>query len=120
MNLLIDGKLTLPPSSVSCFRDVTLYSTIFANFDVLIETRNKHKDMIWHWLKQKGAADYVKDFVRPGQESGFSVSYKRNCNVCVTRITARNLSFIVSRLKQHARWIEQFDPFYGIDESDLV
>ncbi len=53
MNLLIDGKLTLPPSSVSCFRDVTLYSTVFANFDVLVETRNKHKDMIWHWLKQK-------------------------------------------------------------------
>lgn len=109
MNLLIDGKLSLPPSSVSCFRDVTLYGTVFAQFDVLIETRNRNKDMIWHWLKQKGAADYVKDFVTPGQEHGFSVSYKPKCNVCVTRITSRNLSFIVNRLKQHAKWIEQFD-----------
>ncbi len=111
MKLLIDGKLAFPPSSISCFRDVTLYSSIFGDFDILIESRNKHKDIVWKWLKNKGAFDFVDDIVPHNKEYGISLSYKKKCNICVTRITATNLDFIVNRLKEYSYLYRSFDPF---------
>lgn len=109
MKLLIDGKLALPPSSVSCFRDVTLYGSVFSQFEVLVEARRKNRDMIWQWLRDQHALDFVSDFVRPTQEHGVSLSYKRHCNICVTRITANNLQFIINRLSQLSYQNRQFD-----------
>lgn len=109
MKLLIDGKLALPPSSVSCFRDVTLYSSVFGEFEVLVETRKKHRDQVWSWLRDQRALDFVDDFVRPTHAHGVSLSHRRGCNICVTRITAHNLEFIISRLSQLSRQNRQFD-----------
>ena len=109
MKLLIDGKLALPPSSVSCFRDVTLYSSVFGEFEVLVESKKKNRDQVWSFLKQQRALDFVDDFVRPAQEHGVSLSYKRGCNICVTRITANNLEFIINRLSQLSHQYRQFD-----------
>lgn len=115
MRLLIAGKLALPPSSVSCFRDVTLYSSMFSGYEVLIESRRAQRDTVWSWLKSHGAADYVSDFVRPGHVDGVSLSYKKSCNICVTRITANNLEFIINRLAQHARQNLEPDWTAGVD-----
>ena len=109
MRLLIDGKLALPPSSVSCFRDVTLYSSVFGQFEVLVEAKKKNRDMIWNWLRDRGAMDFVDDFVRPDHAHGVTLSYRRNCNICVTRITANNLEFIINRLSQLSHQNRQFD-----------
>ncbi len=100
MNLLIDGKLTLPPSEVSCFRDVTLYGSIFGDFNILIDSDQIKNDLVWMWLKQNSAHDFV-DYILSSRESeaGIRMSNKRGCNICVTSITADNLSFIISRLK---------------------
>jgi hypothetical protein len=108
MKLLIDGKLAFPPSSISCFRDVTLYSHIFGKYEVLVEAKDKHKDVVWHWLKSNGSFDYVDDIIKPGTEAGLSLSYKKRCNICVTRVTANNLNFIITRLKDHASRIDSY------------
>ena len=109
MKLLIDGKLALPPSSVSCFRDVTLYSSVFGQFEVLIESRRRNRDAVWDFLKQRRALDFVDDFARPSQEHGVSLSNRRGCNICVTQITAGNLEFIINRLSQLSHQCRQFD-----------
>ena len=109
MKLLIDGKLSFPPSEISCFRDVTLYGSVFGNFDILIESRNRNKDIIYKWLKQNGSFDFVDDIVPHNTEKGVSLSYKKRCNICTTRITAKNLNFIISRLKQYSSLYQQFE-----------
>lgn len=116
MKLLIDGKLALPPSSVSCFRDVTLYGSIFGDFDILVETRKRHQDLVWTWLKQKGAHDFVDDLVPHNIEHGISISYRKRCNICVTRITPNNLNFIVTRLREFACRYRQYDTSLIIDD----
>ena len=111
MNLLIDGKLTLPPSEVSCFRDVTLYGSVFGKFNILIDPRQIQKDMVWMWLKQNGAHDFV-DYILSSKdfETGIKLSSRKTCNICVTSITADNLSFIISRLKQYAHLRQSYHP----------
>ena len=68
MKLLIDAKLTEPPSEISVFRDITLYST-FLNYDVLLECEEDVKDLYWYWLRNRGAFDYVSDIVKIGLET---------------------------------------------------
>lgn len=114
MRLLIDGVLSLPPSSISCFRDVTLYSSVFNNYEVLIESRRRDRDRIWNWLRDSGAHDFVTDFVRPSQESGVVLSPHERCNICVQSITAETLPQIINLLKSRARLYQP--PASGFDD----
>ena len=100
MYLLIDGNITVPPTSASCLRDVTLYAKVFSNLTPLIECKREQRDTIWHWLKHKSACDFIDDMVRRDTVSGISLGYRKKCNICVTRIGYNNLDFIINRLKQ--------------------
>ena len=42
MNLLIDGSILPPPTEITCFRDVTLYGSVFCSLDVLIEFESEY------------------------------------------------------------------------------
>ncbi len=108
MKLLIDGQLSFPPSEVSSFRDVTLYSSVFAGFEVLIESKNRHKDQVWNWLKQRGAHDFVLDIVPPRTEYGVLLGSADRCNICVQEITTINLRFIINHLKLRAELVRGF------------
>ena len=70
MNLIIDASLSEPPSEVSVFRDVTLYSNVFLNYNILIECDTDMKDLYDYWLKIRGAFDFVDDFVVYDEENG--------------------------------------------------
>jgi len=98
MLVIIDAELSVPPSSVSCFRDVTLYSNCFLKADVLMECPQDDKDLYWKWLKRKGAFDFIKDIVRPHEEHGFLIKEKRG-NLSIDRIIESNLNFILDRLR---------------------
>jgi len=102
MNLVIDGKLALPPTESMLFRDVTLYAKVFSNLTPIIECRRDQRDTIWHWLKSTGSFDFVDDLVRRDTEKGISIGDRKHCNICVTEIGYNNLNFIISRLKQSA------------------
>lgn len=100
MYLVIDGSLALPPSSTSCFRDVTLFAKSFTNFTPIVECKRSDRDLIWKWLKINGGLDFVEDVTRRNVVTGVTMSYRKRCNICVTRIGYNNLNFILNRLKQ--------------------
>ena len=99
MNIIIHAGLSEPPSSVACFRDVTLYSSCFLNADVLLECRHSMRDIYYRWLRDHGAYDFVEQIVRPKEEHGFRVGFDGS-NLKIDKITAENLNFIISALRR--------------------
>jgi len=97
MPVIIDANLTEPPSSVTCFRDVTLYVDCFVKKNVVIECEPYMKDLYWRWLKRAGAFDFVADIVEPFEEKDFSIRRRRG-SISVDLINEYNLNFILSSL----------------------
>ena len=107
MNLLIDGSIIPRPTEIPCFRDVTLYGSVFCKMDILVEF--EQKDLIWEFLKLSAAHDFISAVVAPGEEHGTRMSNtKGSCNICVGSINYNNLSFIISRL-QSIRYLDHWD-----------
>lgn len=100
MNLVIDGNLTFPPSEISCVRDVTLYSTIWGEFCVLVEIEKRYRDQVWKHLKSYGAYDYIEAIVQPGREHGFRISDAPRSNLIVDKITCETLPDIISAIRR--------------------
>lgn len=100
MNILLDGNLVFPPSEIMCVRDITLYSTIWGDYTVLVEIEKQYTDQVWYRLKSKGAFDYVEDIVDVDQEHGLLISDRKRSNIRVTKICCENLDQIISRLKR--------------------
>lgn len=100
MNLVIDGNITYPPSEISCVRDVTLYSVVWSDYDVLVTIMPEYKDHLWYYLRSTGTMDYVEDIIAPDQEPGVKISDDPDSNICVKFIGCENLSYIISRLKR--------------------
>ena len=100
MNLIIEASLSEPPSSISCFRDVTLFAKAFVFNDILLECQRGTRSNYWHWLKNHGAHDFISELVlREEKESGFRIA-TREANINVDKIYYDNLSFIVSSINQ--------------------
>tara|TARA_Y100000592_G_scaffold67488_1_gene104853 strand:- start:3364 stop:3672 length:309 start_codon:yes stop_codon:yes gene_type:complete len=98
MLTLIDCSLTEPPSSTTCFRDITLYTSFILNSEVLLECERDYRDIYYKWLKEKYAWDYVADIVSPGRELGITIRPKKG-SITVNKIYYDNLSEIIARLK---------------------
>ncbi len=74
MVLIYDCTLTEPPSSVHCFRDVSLYSKIFLNCDNIVKCPKGTKTAYWKWLKKHGAHDYVDGLIlRSEKQRGITI-----------------------------------------------
>jgi hypothetical protein len=98
MNLIIDSSLCEPPSEVSCFRDVTLYSKVFIFEDILVQCEEGTRSLYWKWLKRHGAHDFISQLIRTREkEPGFTIRTSKG-NLTIDRITAFNLSHILSTL----------------------
>lgn len=63
MVIIYDSVLTEPPSSVHCFRDVTLYAHMFLGIDNIIRCKKGTRSLYWNWIKQYGAHDFVKEII---------------------------------------------------------
>ena len=100
MRIAISAKLTDPPGSVSCFRDVTLYSKCFLNAEILLECPDSLKDLYWNFLKKRGAWDFVDDIIERKSENAFSIR-RKDANLVVPYINHHNLNFILVNLKQY-------------------
>jgi len=102
MNLIIDSVLCAPPSEVSTFRDVTLYSKGFIFEDILLECERGTRTFYWNWLKAHGAHDFISYLICSHElERGFKLSPTRG-NLNIDNINAFNLSFIISALQSRA------------------
>ena len=97
MLLLIDAELSAPPSEVTLFRDITLFSACFLKKKVVLECKHSEQDYYYKWLKRNGSWDFVEDIVSPKTEYGLSVRPSRG-NITIPRISYNNFSFIIARL----------------------
>ena len=100
MNVLLDGNLIFPPSEIMCVRDITLYSTIWGEYTVLIEIQKEYTDQVWRLLKSRGAFDYIEDIVEFDTEYGLTISDRSRSNIKVSKICCENLNEIISRLRR--------------------
>lgn len=73
MLLGIAADLSIPPSSPSVFRDVTLYSKVFRRYDVVAISEAEMIDLYVKWFRQYGLFDFVDAIVRPGEILSFNV-----------------------------------------------
>ena len=98
-NLIIEAALSAPPSEVSCFRDITLYSKTYIFEDVLLVCEEGTRSFYWEWLKRHGAHDFVSYLLKDTEsESGFFIGSK-NANLNIDSFNIHNLNFIISVLK---------------------
>jgi len=70
-NLIINGDIINPPTSVTCFRELTLIAKKAIHLKVIVESMEK--DFCWRYLKHFGAMDYVDDILRIGEEEGMRI-----------------------------------------------
>jgi len=99
MILRIEATLCEPPSSITAFRDATLYATVFRQLDVLLECEEGTRSSYWAWLKRNGAHDFVRDLIYPYEEQGTPRMGTKNANIRVDRLDARSLPFAVSAMR---------------------
>ena len=100
MVVIIDAELSDPPSSRTCFRDVTLYASIFAKADVLVECERKTIDIYWKWLKRGGAMDFVAQIIKLGEEQGFTIRRGKTANINLNRLDEVTLNRVISSLRR--------------------
>ena len=99
MNLIIDCTLSEPPSEISCFRDVTLFSKVYCFDDVLLSCPTGTRSIYWNWLKSNGAHDYITYLINYKEVEPGILMHPDKGNIRVQKITSFNLNDIISVLK---------------------
>ena len=98
--LIINGELIFPPTETACFRDVTLYSTIFTSAEVLLQVDQHHKDVCYQYLKDHGAFDFIQEIVTPRElVPGTLISNRPPCSIKVRKFWAGNLNRILNSIR---------------------
>jgi len=95
VNLIIDGNLCEPPSSVSCFRDITFWAKIFSYEDVILCCDIGTRVFYRNWLRRNGAYDFISYIMYPeeGEDGVWLVQRDgrlRNRGVPIDKISAEN------------------------------
>jgi hypothetical protein len=104
MNLIIEASFCEPPSEVACFRDVTLYGSVFIFEDVLVKCQKGTRSIYWKWLKDHGAHDFISQLLKEDeQEPGFKIATQRG-NLTLDRITCNNISSVIGTLQALKRY----------------
>jgi hypothetical protein len=98
-NLIINGDIINPPTSVTCFRELTLIANKAIHLKVIVESMEK--DFCWRYLKNFGAMDYVDDILKVGEEEGIRIDtgYNYSPTIFVSdRIDYYNLKNILNAI----------------------
>jgi len=104
VNVIIDADLTNPPSEISVFRDITLYSKLFLEHDILLECEREDKDLYWYWLKNRGAFDFIDDFVSHNQEHGITIRPKL-ATITLKYFRVEELNKVIYLLKKNTLYL---------------
>ena len=99
MPLIIRDELVNPPTWFPSFRDLTLYCDVFLKAEIVVESDDP--DVYWRFMKPRGGMDFVRDFVRPGSESGVWLDLERRnpATILTDRIAPENVHRLIARLK---------------------
>jgi hypothetical protein len=98
MKVIFEACLSEPPSSISCFRDATLYAACFLKVNVLVECSQGQKDIYYHWLKRHGAYDFIDEIIYLNEDGGCRIGTNRP-NFRTNKIDYDNLNKIITFLK---------------------
>lgn len=99
MVIMYDSILTEPPSSVHCFRDVTLYVQVFLNKDNVLKCPKGTRTMYWNWIKSYGAHDYIKELLTYEEdEYGIFISNKGDIDFNI--LNEGNYGDLINIIKQ--------------------
>ena len=120
MLVIIDSELSDPPSSRTCFRDATLYASVFRDFDVLVECAPDRLDFYWYWLKQGGALDFVDQLVFFGEVSGTSIRKDTGGNLNLQRLDEASLTKVVCFLNSTTNEEKYRRQWFDISEEDGI
>lgn len=99
MNLIISSFLTEHPSSLYCFRDVTLYAKSFVFDDIIIKCPKGTRSFYWTWLKRNGAHDFISYLAREKESIQGVLISNSHANLNIDKIDYSNLDFVISFLK---------------------
>lgn len=106
MNLIIQAALSEPPTEILYFRYLTLASKTNLFLDCLIEAEQEMKDNYYHYLKIRGAFDYLSDIITP-KENEFGIRLDTVLNYPMTiltkSITAQNVINLLGQIKGLSR-----------------
>ena len=103
MVIIFDSNLTEPPSSIHCFRDVTLYSKFFLNFDNVLRCPQGTRSSYWTWIKKYGAHDFVDGLILENEvEHGVEVSQKRG-HITIDSINESSYGVLINHLKKYKK-----------------
>jgi hypothetical protein len=98
MVIIYDSVLTEPPSSVHCFRDVTLYAQVFLEAENIIRCKQGTRSLYWQWIKNYGAHDFVQELILEGErQEGVSVGPKKR--IGFQYINEYNYGDLINKLK---------------------
>jgi hypothetical protein len=120
MLVIIDSELSDPPSSRTCFRDATLYASVFKKLDVLVECTPKRLDFYWRWLKQGGALDFIDQFILFGEVSGTSIRKDIGGTLNIARLDEVTLSRVTCFLNNIINEEEYRRPWFDIPTKDDI
>jgi hypothetical protein len=97
---VIDGELTAPPSSIHCFRDVTLFVKTFSEMSyILVRTEKETVDFYYKWLKNNHAYDHVDGILTMQEhEPGIVVGFNKPFDYPYTVLNEYNYSELIARL----------------------
>lgn len=100
MVLVLQATLSAPPSSVHCFRDVSLYATVFCNLEVITSCEVDAKDLYWEWLKRHGAMDFIKDIVLEKEVQGYTIGDSALANFKIPKLDECYLNPTIGKINE--------------------
>jgi len=98
MVIMYDSVLTEPPSSVYCFRDVTLYVKVILEKDNVLICPKGTRSMYWQWIKKYGAHDFIEELLTD-EEGGYGIHIGENKNVNVKILNENNYGNIINIIR---------------------
>ena len=98
MVIIFDCELTEPPSSITCFRDITLYSNVFLKNENLIKCPRGTRSIYWKWIKKYGAHDFIECLLSEGEhQDGFTVG--KDGLIKVIKVNEFNYRDVIDNIK---------------------
>lgn len=98
MVVIYDSMLTEPPSSIHCFRDVTLFVKVFCEKDNILMCPKGTRSMYWEWIKKYGAHDFIEELLTEEEgEHGIHLGINKNMSIDV--LNEVNYGNVINQIK---------------------
>lgn len=95
MILGIAADLSAPPSDHTCFRDLSLFATVFRHYEVVAYADRDEWDSYSVWFRRYGLFDFVEDIVTREELGNLPVEIEGGK---AAKLTAHNLHLVIALL----------------------